>query len=505
MKETFFKILIIVFVCVLGSSSYAQQMITVSQNASKTQNVSTLNGKAGVIFVANSDDMVITSSINKDPQSPKPVKKGGKYYYELIIDISASKARFFTITKYASTNSQKTGKIILSPDKMLYFDIEQVENGIDLKLDPNTDMGWINGRKGEALIEFNSKTKLTINCPNLKHVIRRGRSVAGTYLDSLIFDATQYVDLVQRENQLSDELETANKRMSQEAETMDDATYNMLRTRIPQLAQELNEVSGQLSELLKIEISGKETNLLTIDYNQVKNMKPMGLLKYNIVVLNEVVIKEQTFEEALESAKKRYKEYPQHTDFNFFDGAMTAYNSALNHKDCPDKMRPTLQAEYDSIVSIRKWVNFYERASKLVNEASKNSDNEYKYLGVELKSINHILKYHPEITGFEIIKQNVRNKIRQHPKSTQTVKRQRVSGYVSYADASGSVPFSSLEVFASPTEKIKRELCELIGSVNSDGTYSVLIPDKMNYIYVSGEKKAHYIGNGTEKLDIIIK
>ena len=339
----------------------------------------------------------------------------------------------------------------------------------------------------------------------MKHVIRRGRSVAGTYLDSLIFDATQYVDLVQRENQLSDELETANKRMSQEAETMDDATYNMLRTRIPQLAQELNEVSGQLSELLKIEISGKETNLLTIDYNQVKNMKPMGLLKYNIVVLNEVVIKEQTFEEALESAKKRYKEYPQHTDFNFFDGAMTAYNSALNHKDCPDKMRPTLQAEYDSIVSIRKWVNFYERASKLVNEASKNSDNEYKYLGVELKSINHILKYHPEITGFETIKQNVRNKIRQHPKSTQTVKRQRVSGNVSFAREADREPFSSLKVFASPTEKVNRERSDQIGSVKSDGTYSVLIPDNMNYIYITGENRAHYIGNGTEKLDIIIK
>ena len=495
----------VILLCTMGVTSYAQEMITITQNAEKTRNVSTLAGKAGVEFVASSNDLVISTSIKKDPQRPKAVKRGDKYYYELIIDISESKFRKFTVTKDGTTYSQKTDKIILSANQVLHFEIGQVTNGIDVKKDPNAPDGWINGKKGQALIAFNSKMKLTIKCPNLKHIIREGKSLAGTYLDSLIFDPTQYAELFQREEVLSAELKTINERLEKEAETLDDNTHKKLKTRQPLAEQEMNDVSSQLAELLKIEVSGNATNVLTIDYNEVKKLKPQGLLQYNVVVLNEVVIKEQTFDEALESAKKRYKEYPQHTDFNFFDGAMTAYNSALNHKDCPDKMRPTLQAEYDSIVSIRKWVNFYERASKLVNEASKNSDNEYKYLGVELKSINHILKYHPEITGFETIKQNVRNKIRQHPKSTQTVKRQRVSGYVSYADASGSVPFSSLEVFASPTEKIKRELCELIGSVNSDGTYSVLIPDKMNYIYVSGEKKAHYIGNGTEKLDIIIK
>ena len=505
MKERIFKSWLIILISIYGLPSNAQQMITVSQNAAKTQNVSTLNGRAGIIFVANSDDMIITTSINKDPQSPKPVKKRGKFYYELIIDVSASKARFFTIAKYGTTNSQKTGKVILVPDKMLYFDIEQVENGIDLKLDPNTDMGWINGKKGEALIVFNSKTKLTINCPNLKHTIRSGKSMAGTYLDSLIFDATQYGDLVQRESLLSDELETASKRMSQEAETMDDATFKKLSERIPQLTQELNDVSGQLAELLKIEINGNATNVLTIDYNQVKFMKPMELLKYNIVVLNEVVIKEETFEEALETAQKRYREYPNHTDFNFYDGTMTAYNEAMSHKECPDHMRPSLQAEYDSIVSIRKWVNFYERASKLVKDADKDSDNEYKYLGVELKAINHILKYHPEITGFETIKQNLRSQIHQHPKGTHTVKRQRVSGRISFVDEAEQDSFSSLKIFASPTEKVNREQSDQIGKVNNDGTYSVLIPDKFSYIYVTGEKKAHYIGNGIDKLDIIIK
>ena len=491
---------------VIGSATaYAQQMLTVSQNAAMTQNVGSLNGKASVVFVANSNDMVITSSINKDPQSPKAIKAGNQFRYEMIIDISGSNARYFTITKYGTTNSHKTGKVILSPNKQLYFIIDQVENGIDLKLDPNSNMGWINGKKGQALIEFNSKIKLKIHCPNLKHTIRSGRSVAGTYLDSLIFDANQYAELAQKEAQITEELENANKRMEKEAETMDDATYNALKVRIPNLEEELNKISVQLANILKIEVSGEKTNKMVINYNEIKGMSPMSFLRYNVLILNETIIKEETFEEVLETARNRYKEYPKHTDFNFYDGAMTAYKEAMSHKNCPDAMRPVLQAEYDSIVSIRKWVNFYERAAKLAQNTDKGSKEEYKYLAVELKALNHLLKYHPEIESLNSIRDKTKEQINKNPNSVQKVKRQRVQGKISFADELESRPFSSLKVYASPQEKVDRSRSDQIGNVNSDGTYSVLIPDNFSYIYVTGEKRAHYIGNGKEQLDIIIR
>lgn len=493
---------ILFFSCV---SVHSQQMITISQNAAMTQNVATLEGKAGVVFVANSDDMVITTNINKDPQSPKAVKNGKVYRYEMVLDISGTKARYFTVTKYGTTNSQKTGKIMLSANKQLYFDIEQVENGIDLKIDPNQNMGWINGKKGEALIEFNSKIKLNINCPNLKHTIRSGRSMAGTYLDSLIFDATQYTELAQKENELTEELEQANKRMNKEAETMDDATYDALKERIPKLTEELNKVSSELSNLLCIEVFGEKTNKMVLDYNLVKGMSPMSLLRYNVLILNETIIKEETFDEILATAKNRYNEYPQHTDFNFYDGTMAAYKKVLGHKQCPDGMRPSLQVEYDSIVSMRKWVNFYERGLQLAQKAEPKSKDEYKYLLVQLRSVNHLLDYHPEISGFKVIRDQVKKSIGENPNSKYTVKRQRVSGKVSFADAKESRPFNSLKVYASPSEKIDRKLSDQIGNVNTDGTYSVLIPDNFRYIYVTGEKKAHYIGDGRDKLDIEIK
>jgi len=307
--KTVSKILSACLLCLCTLTAHAQQMITISQNSSLTRNVASLNGKAGVVFVANSNDMVITTNLNKDPQSPKAVKVGNMYHYEMVLDITGSSARFFTVTKYGTTNSQKTGKVMLTANKQIYFDIDQVENGIDLKLDPNSNMGWINGKKGEALIVFNSKIKLTVNCPNLKHTIRYGRSAAGTYLDSLVFDATQYAELAQKESTLSEELETANKRLAKEAETLDNDTYDALQAKIPQLTEELNSVSNQLANILKIEVYGDKTNKMTIDYNQVKGMSPMSLLTYNIVVLNETKVVVET----------QYGEYLRQADNEFQD------------------------------------------------------------------------------------------------------------------------------------------------------------------------------------------
>ena len=347
-------------------TAYAQQMITISQNAAMTQNLSKLNGKAGVVFLANSNDMVITTSINKDPQSPKAIKAGNQYRYELVIDISASNARYFTVTKYGTTNSQKTGKIILPPNKQLYFNIDQVENGIDLKVDPNAKMGWINGKKGEALIEFNSKIKLNIYCPNLKHTIRSGRSVAGTYLDSLIFDANQYAELALKESQISEELENANRRMSKEVETMDDATYDALRDRIPQLAEELNKVSGQLSDILKIEVSGDKTNKMVIDYNEIKGMSPMSFLRYNIIILNETkVVIETQYGELLRQADTEFqdRQYGRAAEF---------YRLAANEKNITDAQRNVAMNKSMSALRYDTIMVNAEKYAKMINDIVSN-------------------------------------------------------------------------------------------------------------------------------------
>lgn len=500
----------------------AQEMITVSKNSAMTQqNVSTLNGKASVVFLANTNDMVITSSIKQDPQSPKAIKVGNQYRYEMVIDISGSSRRDFTVAKYGTTNSYEIKQTKLNSNEQIYFNIDQVENGIDVK---KSTGNWIDtcAKKGEALIVFNSKIKLKISCPNLKlknNIIRHGRSVAGTYLDSLIIDTEQFKELASQEDSLSRELRRAQRRLGRD-DVVDlvDSIYNALDTLVREMPGKINKVSYQLADLLKIEVSGEKTNKIIIDYNDIKNLRPKDLLQYNIVILNETkvvekeVMKEYSFDELLAQAKERYQEYPKHTDFAFYEGAMTTYKNVMSHKDCPDAMRSALKAEYDSITSIRRLVNFYERAGKIASESERGSQNELTYLKAQLVFIQQLLEYHPEIVGFNSIHRSLKEQIelteanRSQPNKTKApAKRQRVSGKISFANELLKRPFSSLQVYGSSTEKVDRKSSSRIGSVNDDGSYSVLIPDYTRYIYVTGEKKAHYIGDGRDKLDIEIR
>lgn len=354
----------------------AQEMITVSPNSAMTQNVPTLNGKAGVVFLANTNDMVIISSINKDPQ-PKAVKDGNQYRYEMVIDISASDRRDFIVSKYGTTNSYKIEKITLYPNKKIYFNVDQVENGIDIKKSTTANAGWIKGKGGEALIVFNSKIKLNINYPNLKlkdNPIRHGRSVAGTYLDSLIIDTEQFKKLASQEDSLSEVLKTAERNFYNNLETLDDSVYNALKLIVDSVPKKIDSVSYQLADLLKIEVSGEKTNKITIDYNDIKTLTPTGLLEYNIIILNETkVVVETQYGELLRQADNEFRDRQYVRAANF-------YRLAADEKGISDEQR---NVAIDKASAALRYDTIYanaEKYAKLINDIVSNKGEVKKTL-----------------------------------------------------------------------------------------------------------------------------
>jgi hypothetical protein len=44
-----------------------------------------------------------------------------------------------------------------------------------------------------------------------------------------------------------------------------------------------------------------------------------------------------------------------------------------------------------------------------------------------------------------------------------------------------------------------------IGTVNSDRTYDVTMPDGFDYIIFDGEKEGHYVSSPNQEIDIFIK
>ena len=171
------------------------------------------------------------------------------------------------------------------------------------------------------------------------------------------------------------------------------------------------------------------------------------------------------------------------------------------------------------MASIRRTTLLIEKAETAAKKAEAekgfNSAEVYKYLSGELRFINRLLKYHPEITGLQSLRNNVIKRSQEHPEGKEkdgeeTIVHQRetLSGKVSFKNEYAAIPFNRMKVYASTSPKIQDAKSSIIGKVNEDGTYSVVKPVGMSplYIYVTGEKNdAHYVPTGTTTLDIVIK
>lgn len=466
-----------------------------------------LDGKAGVIFTAESNDYTIESSANETVSTAQRV--GNHYEYKLLITLPqgmTKDSRVFTVKKNATPFSGKSPQKYVEANNYSYYSIKEIKTklGANETVSSGTYLKEKGNTPRQACVEITMPDELGLKVNVSKALNAQKDSIrkSGNMIYTIVFDTNRFKELEdivaglkKKEQELDSKLENLK----------DEAARKQIFDQQDQLEKDKPQAEANLANASVITITGDGVNTLVVDANKIKSLRPKDQLLYGVLVVEKEVMKEYSYNELLEIARKRYAEYPQHSDFNFYDGAMTAYKQVKEHKDCPDAMRPTLQAEYDSIVNMRKWVNFYERAGRDAAAAGHNTEAEYKFMAAQLRSINRLLKYHPEITAFNSIKQSLRERIRQHPMGRQTVQRQKVSGMVSFADPDDAEPFSKLRIYASPTEKVDPSRSRQVGTVKADGSFSVVIPDYMAYLYVSGEKKGHWIGDGRTVLDIVVR
>ncbi len=222
-----------------------------------------------------------------------------------------------------------------------------------------------------------------------------------------------------------------------------------------------------------------------------------------------------TYEDLIDIAREYSRNYRDHTESSYYLAAITAYDQAIGHNDCPQTERDEIFEERNRLAAIRKLTYFREKADTLVHKAEAEhgftSEDTYKVLSGEYNIANKLVSQYPEIEGFKTIQQQVHDRLVQHPMAqemittTVTKQRQKITGRVSFRNEYAAVPFNTLSIYASPTSKINPRQSELIGNVKADGTFKIVVPDDMKYIYVDGEKKvAHFITPDMETIDIAL-
>lgn len=257
-------------------------------------------------------------------------------------------------------------------------------------------------------------------------------------------------------------------------------------------------------------------DIVFADYLKDEDGHPIpieGKNAYRIVL--DVPTVATTYEELIDVAREYTRNYKDNTESSYYLAAVTAYDQAINHNDCPQDQREAVLNERNRMAAIRKTAYFRERTDTLARKAEAQkgfeSDEVYKYLSGEYKFISQLVEEHPEVEGFKPIQEAVRERLVKHPKATEivkqevTVQRQQITGRVSYENEYEAQPFNTLNVYASPTSKIDRKRSRLIGKVRADGTFTIVVPDDMKYIFVDGEKKgAHYVSPTETSIYILI-
>lgn len=225
----------------------------------------------------------------------------------------------------------------------------------------------------------------------------------------------------------------------------------------------------------------------------------------------------KSYDELLEIAKDYYRNYPDHMESSYYLAAQKAYENAIDHNDCPPNNRDALQIECNAMKSIRRQTYSVERLDFLASDIAKRkgfeNDSVYICLTAEYNHLTKLLEEHAEIKGYKDYENNLLQRIQRHPQSksieyrTVYKLRQTIKGNVSFKRMYKARPFASLNVYAIDSPKINFKKGKLIGRVNPDGSFNVIMPDNMNYLFIDAEKeddKSHYISAEMKEIDIVI-
>lgn len=321
----------------------AQSMVTVEREGKRVRDKG-LEGKGAAVFKSRSAELVISTAIKDDPICEEPVKVQNGYEYRMEFDISnGSDSRVFNVALKGTTIVEKTKQIQLYKDEVIYFNVELVEKPITMELSPDGSQ-FLGAGKGWALVEFNSETPLTISSHEaLKGHIRRGRSKAGIYVDSLIISVDAIKKQMEELQAVASHLEEKEKHIDDVLETVSEEEMKNLEKEKNDLVAVLEQKEDRLEEMVRISIKGDNTNERFVDPEAVKGLQSKGKLRFNIVLLTKTqTVLKTRYEELIHQAESHKKTRDYALAKSFYESAADADGASESDKQlaiqCSQKM-----------------------------------------------------------------------------------------------------------------------------------------------------------------------
>lgn len=501
------------FLCVVAVGASAQQQqdkFTATRLQSKAHEDKALDGQGGMLIYSPHQDLVISV----DPiechavvTSPRRASLDGEtfYCYEVKADLSKRSDARFVFSRQGKA-LQTDLKQNLTRNRWEVCLVEEVANPIQCEELP--DRNSFSGKEGVMLIEVQSTVPQLKVKPDakLKSTItsRTKENDASVTIFSISIDSESLKAAKESAEKAKKDYEEFDRKLNaKEIDVDNDANW----TRLDELKALSDQLEAELGGLYQIELSAPQSNKIYL------SIEKMGYKERKVYGVNPLV---ETFASLLAKAQALGQDYTMHgIASGEYKRVADAYKEASEHIDCPLEQKDELMRESNKMLRIRQAAYKPERCGQLAQQMEArhgfNHDSVYIYLGAEYKHLGAMMNDYPEIIGLDVLQAQVWNRMQQHPMSKksetviETQQRQIVSGKVTRSTAS-SIPLSSLSIYATNDAKVSskdaRKESTMIGRVRSDGTYSVVIPDGYQYIFVDGEKTSHRVLPETTTLDI---
>lgn len=532
--------LLLLICLVLGSSSVWSQQGTGSLTFSspKGSDDSALgSNRAVVVFITPYEGFTIVAVDKRDLVMKSTPQNDGTFSTQVMCDLSdraADRNHNFRVN-IAGTALGDYVKVPLVAGKRFTIQVKQaMEHDLYFNY-PNTQRVYTDASK--SAIEFSVPDY--IKDPKVEFTKGIGRllpqtSASGINIITLEIDCESLKKLLAEIPTKRAEAETRLKKLQADMAALErnfdehssDPAFDFDadEKRKAELEEDMEHVYDNVSEVIVVLYADK-SNVVRVERQRLAGLtEPRQRLQINVGdgMHKETVFKEASFEELLEDARYYILNYRNNFKSSYYDAALNAYKKAIEHNDCPFELREPLRLENDTLAYLHKYTLYHEKADTLVrkNESEKGfaSEEVWKWLLADHKFLDLLIQEHPEMDYFKTLDNQVQNRISAHPNAKKqvqeivTLQAQRIKGTVRIDNKYLDIPLNSISVYASPYSTIKkddRKQLRLIGQVDANGQFNVIIPHGMHYIILDQEMKktseAHYISDKDTEIEIVIK
>lgn len=341
--------------------------------------------ECGVLLFSQRADLVITVTTTNDYRITRLGKRQlGYYEYEVLINDKAETSHTLEMGRRGDVNFARQ-TITLRGGVLRAYLIEEV--GTPIIMESQNKGNEIVPNEKLAEVEINSSISgLKVNVhPDLHATITTKEKTgdASIQITTILIPIDNIRQPQERLAQVEREFQTRNDALNEKSS---EADFN----RVDQLEAEAKKLREALPPLLSIDVSGPETNHLSID---VSDLQPRVKMRYGVLQLRTTV-REHVSKCAgfLEEGSRLYA-------LRSYDDARRAFAQALAAKDAPNSLKPTIQANMNDCDSCSLYTRYttasLTKLKRLKEAGHVNQADVAEYYSAAVEYLKVLDKYNP--------------------------------------------------------------------------------------------------------------